>query len=90
MLGKKNSSSQGFFVGTLWPVDGALDGPRNGKGKEYILHLINHPKASQVDQSSERLKILPSNISQICLELPTFAPNAFARAMVVFPCLANL
>lgn len=34
---KKPHLPKGFLL--AWPVDGALDGPRNGKGKEYILHL---------------------------------------------------
>lgn len=43
--------------------------PKEWQG-QGIHSAPHHPKASQVDQSSERLKILPSNISQYVLSFP--------------------
>ena len=58
------SSSCPEFFGTLWPVDDALDGPRNGKCKEYILHLKkgqfqdNQHKSHPPPQKKKKLYLL--------------------------------
>lgn len=85
---KKLIIPKGFFVGThrgLLMVHWMAQGMARARNT-----FCTSPKSFSSWPEFREIKDSTFKHFSICLELPTFAPNAFATAMVVFPCLANL